>query len=803
MSVTSTQFVSNEWCQYCGGFCQVPRDAEQACKAFFVYPSTPNIIAETVRSAAAELKRYASQSQWRTWEDLSIPGQVIFCKICQAIRSAEFIVANITSLNFNVLFEIGYAIGLAKPILPVRDTSYNTDKGVFDEIGLFDTLGYTDFTNSQKLRSEVSNFSLSPSLLRNIAPLDRRQPIYYVKTPVENDGSIRISSELKKSVFRFRTFDPREHTRLSLYEAVKQVSCSSGVLAHLMSPERSGATAHNSRCAFVAGLAMAMGKHVLLFQEGTTVQPIDYRDVVTTYTTTTVIRPAVEKFVRANTKTIIDDKPDPALPSAPQRLLEQIDMGDIAAENEIQALSSQYFVKTPLFLQTRQGHARLVIGRKGSGKSALFYGLRNYLSDNRNRLILDLKPDGHQFLRFREVVLAKMSEGLQEHTVTAFWHYLLVLEIVRKVLDRESKTAWQSPETLKAFESLKQKYDALAQGATEGDFSERLMALVNRLADAAATAPIEQIGPTMTQLIYAKDISDLERSVGSRDVCRDGIWILFDNIDKGFPTNGLKREDTLIVRGLLEATRKIQRQFQKKGSDCTSVVCIRHDVFDLLVDHTPDRGKESAVYIDWSDECLLQNLLDRRFTSSAPSLRGDFWAKWHQICDAHVGGQCSFHYILERTLQRPRDILNFVRKAIQIAVSRSHQRVLEEDIVTAEREYSEDIFNELKYEFRDIYPQFSDLLINFLGSEPMMSRDDITLYAMEAGISEELTGDVLYALLWFCVLGIESKGQINYAYDMKYNSDRLNKMMGDIGSDRRLVLHPAFRKALMIGEGAS
>jgi len=58
----------------------------------------------------------------------------------------------------------------------------------------------------------------------------------------------------------------------------------------------------------------------------------------------------------------------------PAGLLEAVNMGDVAAENEIQSLS-KYFVKTPQFQQARQGQARLIVGRKGAGKSAIFYGV--------------------------------------------------------------------------------------------------------------------------------------------------------------------------------------------------------------------------------------------------------------------------------------------------------------------------------------------------------------------------------------------------------------------------------------------
>jgi hypothetical protein len=45
------------------------------------------------------------------------------------------------------------------------------------------------------------------------------------------------------------------------------------------------------------------------------------------------------------------------------------------------------------------------------------------------------------------------------------------------------------------------------------------------------------------------------------------VWLLVDNLDKGWPTRGTTSEDILIVRSLLDATRKLQRQLGRSRSD--------------------------------------------------------------------------------------------------------------------------------------------------------------------------------------------------------------------------------------------
>ena len=92
-------------------------------------------------------------------------------------------------------------------------------------------------------------------------------PLYVLKSPVDTDGAIQLMATIKKSALKFRAYDPVENPRLSLNESRKQVSGSVGVFAHLLSPNREGATVHNALCALVCGMAMAQQKVVVMLQE--------------------------------------------------------------------------------------------------------------------------------------------------------------------------------------------------------------------------------------------------------------------------------------------------------------------------------------------------------------------------------------------------------------------------------------------------------------------------------------------------------------------------------------------------------
>src|SRR5207244_3375942 len=76
-------------------------------------------------------------------------------------------------------------------------------------------------------------------------------------------------------------------------------------------------------------------------------------------------------------------------------------LGNTAAENEFRRLSD-YFVETPPYRSAMAGHGRIVIGRKGSGKTAIFMEMGERLSQGRQNLVLTLRPEGYQLRKFKD-----------------------------------------------------------------------------------------------------------------------------------------------------------------------------------------------------------------------------------------------------------------------------------------------------------------------------------------------------------------------------------------------------------------
>ena len=75
------------------------------------------------------------------------------------IESRSGLIADLTRLNFNVTYEIGYAIGKKKRLILTRNRALKSDVNHLFELGIFDTLGYLEYENTKELTSILKDKS--------------------------------------------------------------------------------------------------------------------------------------------------------------------------------------------------------------------------------------------------------------------------------------------------------------------------------------------------------------------------------------------------------------------------------------------------------------------------------------------------------------------------------------------------------------------------------------------------------------------------------------------------------------------
>jgi nucleoside 2-deoxyribosyltransferase len=347
--------------------------------AFVAYPAGSNLVVDAIRAAVGHVRARPNPVSLDTWEEVDIPGRFIASEILQRIEECDVLVADVSRLNFNVAYEVGYGIGKGKRILLIKHRAVQEQSPTIQEVGIFDTLGYREYSAADELATFLAN-------VRDLRPIhvaekrNEKTPIYLVQPKTKTDYDGLIVAGVKKSLLYFRSFDPAETTRLPGPDAVAKVSESYGVICHFLPSEHVDANVHNIRSAFVAGLADGMERRSLFIQTGDTPVPIDLRDFVTMCRFPNEFKEAIGNLAE---RVYEDRSAIGALkPTGSESLLEIADLGASAAENEITSLG-EYYLETDAFRRAKRREVRLVTGRKGSGKTAIFFMLRDIVRAQR------------------------------------------------------------------------------------------------------------------------------------------------------------------------------------------------------------------------------------------------------------------------------------------------------------------------------------------------------------------------------------------------------------------------------------
>jgi hypothetical protein len=100
---------------------------------FVAYPYAGDV-PEIFRNAIKEINQ-GQAVNLISWEDTKVDGKIVIDVIFDHIRSADFFIADLTGINPNVLFELGFAIARNKRIWLLIDNSITRAREDFQDLG--------------------------------------------------------------------------------------------------------------------------------------------------------------------------------------------------------------------------------------------------------------------------------------------------------------------------------------------------------------------------------------------------------------------------------------------------------------------------------------------------------------------------------------------------------------------------------------------------------------------------------------------------------------------------------------------
>jgi hypothetical protein len=201
---------------------------------------------------------------------------------------------------------------------------------------------------------------------------------------------------------------------------------------------------------------------------------------------------------------------------------------------------------------------------------------------------------------------------------------------------------------------------------------------------------------------------------------RKPLIILIDELDKGWDSS---EDAKAFVAALFQAGLAIN----ELNSNIRIVISLRKELYDDIPTLYEDFQKYYDLFeiLEW-DENDLFDLIIKRIKHSVPELKTlSKIDAWHSIFSEKIGKEPSFKYIVNRTLYRPREIIQFCTEAKERCVELRKLKIDINSIVTAESKYSQTRAKDLAAEHRFQYPGLIDIFDAFRGAKCILARTEL------------------------------------------------------------------------------
>ncbi len=417
--------------------------------------------------------------------------------------------------------------------------------------------------------------------------------------------------------------------------------------------------------------------------------------------------------------------------SLPPKVMRSLDFGAPAAERDMGRGLEKYFVESAAFERVRAGAKTIILGNRGSGKSAIFKVLAS-----RERAagshVIELAPEDYSYELLGSTMAAAEAGSWAKHgAYAAAWKYLIYVLIMREIAARGGRGAapiaryvrdnHPDPRAgkLSVLVSYLKRLEGIKIGPIEAGFRSRELDRLYKLEE------IHLLLPQLTQVL------DRQRAV-----------VLVDELDRGWDSS---EDARAFVSGLFQACVSMN----EVHPNLRVYVSLRQELYDDIPALYEDAQKYRDLLetISWSEDSLLK-LMARRIAHCAreaghhpPSLEeASDSACWNAVFAIPPGHpvNSSFRYMVERTLHRPRELIQFCAETVEAARERAVGLPLPYAAIGwTERAYSGQRARDISAEYRFQYQGLLGVFDAFRGRPGRISRDDLELLCLELA-----TGDI-------------------------------------------------------------
>jgi hypothetical protein len=777
---------------------------------FFGYPQNPPSHAETIRNTASALAE-GGDIDPVVWESMPVDGKIIIEEVLNAIDEADSCVFDTTYGSDNVLFEAGYAIVRAKPVIFTIDTTVSTGTRNWGKFALLKSIGYTPYRNSADLSMQLSAIlqsdELTPIYDTLIEPtlneFKSTKSLIYCTTYESFEAASRLDQvidERRRRGMDITISDPSESSLEQITWYAPKLANSAGIVVHFAGPNRKRSGIHNARHAFVAGMARGFDLPTLLLAEDGYKAAFDFEHVISRYRTSVECIRIARNWL--DSLTFEKGQRWGTARAEYRSALSGLRFGEHVAENEMMNLGD-YFVPTSAYEAALIGDA-IYVGHRGTGKTASALQAFEEVGASQENLAVIIKPPGFEFPAIM-ALLRQMPEYQHDYFFDSLWRFILQTEIAAQALVSIDDRPLGVPSSQIELDFV--DYIDHAPFDIRSDISVRLEQVLAHLRQSISDEKrkTDQHRNLINEALHTSALSRLRSQLGNLLKDKRRVAVFVDNLDKGWDLGADFKTLARLILGLLTARGRVITDFQKQDrrkikARLSIAIFLRSDIYNYVRIAAREPDKLPVSMIAWNDPETLLSVIEWRYAASTP---GDVSTKslWTRFFVSHVNGSPTRDYLLSVILPRPRDIVYFCNLAVARALDRRHGQVEEGDIISAEEGYSQYAYEGILVENGVTIPEMENALLSFLGAPQVRTRTEIQTALTEAGGSKSAPQQIIEKLISMSFLGLEVRPSVFEFPEVGSPTKKalaLAKKVSASEGSQRLAVHRAFHSFLEI-----
>jgi len=429
------------------------------------------------------------------------------------------------------------------------------------------------------------------------------------------------------------------------------------------------------------------------------------------------------------------------------------DEWNLDAKNEEVA---KYFYSYDDIASIIRGRKCFVIGRKGSGKTAICEHIIESKAYNTSSTKLSFKN-----FPFNQLYSLEDHAYTRPNQFITLWKLLLYCRICEMMRDNCGLSNTITDKLRKVFP----KHNITSLSREISTYINSLS--IGALGMNAGLGWEKQENDKKIDWIGAVEI--LEQFIVEN--CTNGhtYFVVFDELDEDYNVIALKdRRDEyfMLLTSLFKAVQYVKSTFRKAKLDIFPVVFLRDDIYKLIDDADKNKWRDFEISLNWTMPEIKRLIAHRlAIVLNEDPVDCDFNTLWKSIATPSVnyGGRqrktiSAIDYISFSTLNRPRDFVCFIKLCCKEAIKRGENRITASVIHQIDREFSSSFRGELKDEIAPLIPQIDEIFSMISRMHKMIVpqdefRTELKTLIKNNNISDLTEDQIIEILFDFSVIG--------------------------------------------------